>query len=83
MKETKLEFSEGIVIAEANVKFLEVGKDFDDTLFRISRRFFGAGLATLGIGAIYNAMKEEQTAAVIKGIVGVVSGLIGLYLIFS
>ena len=76
--------SEGITIARVNIEVRETGTDVDNALFKASKRIFGAGLVTLSIGVMRNAAKEiDQTVAIIKGIAGVISAFIGLYLIFS
>lgn len=76
--------SEEVAVAEVVIKVREVGKDVDEVLFKAARRVLGTGSTLLGSGLIYNATKEEdQTRAVVKGLLGIASVGVGLYLIFK
>jgi len=84
MEQYRMHESSKAAIAEVNIKVREVGEDVDEVLFKASKRVLGAGSMTLGAGVMYNATKDEdQTRAIVKGIIGVGLELIGLYLIFS
>lgn len=84
MLQQKFKYPIEIAIADVNIKVREVGKDVDEVLFKAGKRVLGTGSMLIGGGLIHNATKEEdQTRAVVKGLLGIASVGIGLYLVFK